>query len=200
MSVRETIREVPPFHILLPAGWTEHPADRDSIARLTEQSRAVFKSQHRPDLDSEFTRMMGLANRRMKQAGVFAIYLQTSVPEDDLLPMSMTASIVRGRLGGSLDRQVSSLIRENGAGFLTDDHRILRWAADTVQTGDLEGIATRLIDYLIAVPGMERREAVQFTTTLPYPVGDESAAELVQQMELLSDTIVSTFVWEAGAR
>ncbi|MET4780462.1 hypothetical protein [Glaciihabitans sp. UYNi722] len=194
----ETPSGVPSFRLLLPQGWEELPATRESIAQLTALSSAVFKSQHRPDLDSEFTRMMELATRRMKQAGVFAIYLQTTVPEDDVLPLSMSASIVRGRLGGTLDREVSSLFRDRGAAFLSDNHQIVRWTADTVHDGEFTGTSSRVIDYLIPVPGAGRRTALQFTTTLVHPTGDDEASELVDQMAQLSDVIVSTFSWEGA--
>ncbi len=189
-------QSVPPYRMLLPAGWSKHPADRASLAKLTDQARSVFRAQHRPDLDSEFTRLMEGAARRMKRAGVVAIYLQTSTPEDEILPMSLTASIVRGPLGGSLDRQVTALFRDRGAVFLTDDRRIIRWRADVDQPGELAGTSTRLLDYLVPIPGTNRREALQLTTTLPYPTGDDTVTEFLDQLTLLSDTVVSTFEWE----
>jgi hypothetical protein len=60
---------VPPFRLMLPAGWEELPADRASIGLLIERSSAVFASQHRPDLDVEFRRMLETAYRKMQQGG-----------------------------------------------------------------------------------------------------------------------------------
>ena len=192
--------DVPPFRLILPAGWEERPADRESVTLLIERARTVFRSQHRPDLDSEFSQLMGLSLHKMKQGGVFALYLQASVPADEVLPMAMTAALARGQLGGTLDRQVSSLFRDQKAEFLTDDRAIVRWQSDVVHDGKLLGSSSRNLNYLVAVPGTERRSAVQFTTTIPFPTGEDADdRELVDDITLLSDTIISTFAWEPVA-
>ncbi|MBG6238980.1 anti-sigma factor RsiW [Mycetocola sp. CAN_C7] len=191
------LNDVPPFRLILPAGWEEKPADRESVTMLIERAREVFQSQHRPDLDSEFSQLMGVSLHKMKQGGVFALYLQTSVPADEVLPMSMTAAVAQGQLGGTLDRQVTSLFREQKAEFLTDDRAIVRWRSDVEHTGRLSGSSSRNLNYLVAVPGTERRSAVQFTTTIPYPTGEDvENEELLDDITLLSDTIISTFAWE----
>ncbi|GHD47281.1 hypothetical protein D9V29_05855 [Mycetocola manganoxydans] len=192
--------DIPPFRLILPAGWEESPADGESVAALIERGRAVFKSQHRPDLDSEFSQLMGLSLRKMKQAGVFALYLQTAVPADKVLPLSITAALAHGQLGGTLDRQVSALFREQSAQFLTDDHTIVHWQSDVEHTGRLSGSSSRNLSYLVPIPGTQRRSAVQFTTTIPYPTGDDAETEdLLDDITLLSDTIISTFAWEPSA-
>lgn len=190
---------VPPFQLMLPAGWEELPADESAMRLLVERSGAVFKSQHRPDLDAEFRRLMHTAARKLKQGRVFALYLQTDVPADQVLPISMTAAVADGQLGGTLDRQVTDLFREHGAEFLRDDHGIVRWQADTRARGDLEGTAARVLNYLIAVPGTGRRRALLFTTTIPYPTEEDDGFRdrFVDELGLLSDTIVSTFAWQA---
>ena len=192
--------QVPPYRLLLPVGWEELPADRHSVQLLIERSSAVFASQHRPDLDVEFRRIMETALRKMKQGRVFALYLQTGVSTEQVLPLSMTAALVDGQLGGTLDRQVAALFSERGAEFLTDSRSIVRWQADTSPGGELEGARARVINYVIAVPGTGRRTALQFTTTIPYPEEEEEddgfRDEYVDELCLLSDTIVSTFAWE----
>jgi hypothetical protein len=189
--------DVPPFRLILPAGWEEHPADRDSVTRLIKQGREIFRSQHRPDLDSEFSQLMGLSLNKMKQGGVFALYLQESVPPDEILPLSLTAAVANGQLGGTLDRQVTALFREQKAEFLTDDRAIVRWRTDVVHTGTFSGASSRTLSYLVAIPGTDRRSAILFTTTIPYRTGDDAESEqLVDDITLLSDTIISTFAWE----
>lgn len=189
---------VPPFRLLLPAGWEELPADRDSVRLLIERSSAVFASQHRPDLDVEFRRLMETALRKMQQGRVFALYLQTSVPAERVLPLSITAAVADGQLGGTLDRQVAALFTEHGAEFLTDDRTIVRWQADASSGGELAGTRARVINYLIPVPGAGRRTALQFTTTIPYPTEQDDGFRdaFIEELCLLSDTIVSTFAWE----
>lgn len=189
--------DVPPFRLILPAGWEQLPADRESVARLRKSASGVFRSQHRPDLDSEFSQMMGLSEHKMKQGGVFALYLQESVPPEEFLPMSMTGAIAQGQLGGTLDRQVSSLFRDQQAEFLTEDRAIVRWQSEVVHTGKFAGASSRTLSYLIAIPGSERRRAILFTTTIPYVTGEgDENRELIDELTLLSDTMISTFAWE----
>ena len=48
------------------------------------------------------------------------------------------------------------------------------------------------------MPGTGRRTALLFTTTIPYPTDEDdgSVTQFVDELCLLSDTIVSTFAWE----
>lgn len=199
MPTTETF-PVPPFRLMLPAGWEEVAAGEDAIRSLVERSSDVFRSEHRPDLDVEFRRLLHTAARKMRQGRIFAVYLQTDVPEEQVLPLSMTAAVADGQLGGTLDRQVTGLFREHGAEFLRDDQAIVRWQADTSPGGDLAGAAARVLNYLIAVPGTGRRTALLFTTTIPYPTAEDDGFrdQFVDELCLLSDIIVSTFAWETG--
>ena len=189
---------VPPFRLMLPEGWQELPADEAGVRMLVERSSEVFRSQHRPDLDAQFRRLMQSAARKLAQGRVFALYLQTDVPAERILPISMTAAVADGQLGGTLDRQVGELFRDRGAEFLTDDRAIVRWQADTRAGGELEGTPARVVNYLFAVPGTGRRTALLFTTTIPYPAEEDDGFRdaFVDELCLLSDTIVSTFAWE----
>ena len=199
MATTETF-PVPPFRLMLPAGWEEVPADEAAVRALVERSSEVFRSAHRPDLDAQFRRLLQTAARKMKQGRVFALYLQTDVPEERILPLSITAAVTDGQLGGTLDRQVTELFRERGAEFLRDDHSIVRWEADTTTGGELEGTAARVLNYLISVPGTGRRTALMFTTTIPHPTEEDDGFRdrFIEELCLLSDTIVSTFAWEAS--
>ena len=191
---------VPPFRLMLPVGWEELPADESAVRALAERSSEVFRSAHRPDLDVQFRRLLQTAARKMARGRVFALYLQTEVPEERILPISITAAVADGQLGGTLDRQVTDLFRERGAEFLRDDHAIVRWQADTTAGGELEGTAARVLNYLIAVPGTGRRTALLFTTTIPHPTEDDDGFrdQFIDELCLLSDTIVSTFAWESN--
>jgi hypothetical protein len=62
-------------------------------------------------------------------------------------------------------------------------------------------VAAHVVDYLIAVPGTERRRAIQLTTTIPLPENpDDGDRDVVTRLVALSDLIVSTFTWEEVAR
>ncbi|MHC2999887.1 hypothetical protein OB08_12255 [Microbacterium sp. HJ5] len=170
------------------------------MEELIRRTSEVFRSQHRPDLDAQMRTLLEVAYRKMKQARVFALYLQTSA-RDVPLPMSITASTVSGQLGGTLDRQVARLVRENGAQFLTDDRSILRWEAAVGSRAEADGAAAHVVDYLIPIPGSERRSALQFTTTIPLPAdhGPE-LAPLIDGLTQLSDLLISTFTWDRSAQ
>lgn len=195
----ELTRPVPDYRLLLPDGWEELPADRAGVEELIRRTSEVFRSQHRPDLDAQMRTLLELAYRKMQQAKVFALYLQTSA-RDVPLPMSIAASVVTGPLGGTLDRQVAQLMRDKGAEFLTDDRSILRWEAAVSPRAEVDGAAAHVVDYLIPIPGAERRRALQFTTTIPLPgETDTDLRPLVDGLTQLSDLLISTFTWEPTA-
>lgn len=199
MVMAELTRPVPDYRLLLPDGWEQLPADRAGVDELIRRTSAVFREQHRPELDAEMRTLLEVAYRKMLQAKAFALYLQTSAVETPL-PMSIVASVVEGQLGGTLDRQVAQLFRDKGAEFLTDDRSILRWEADVAQRKEVEGASAHVIDYLIPVPGTERRRALQFTTTIPVPTGvDIDVRPVVEGLVHLSDLLISTFTWESRA-
>lgn len=199
MEMAEPTRPVPDYRLLLPDGWEQLPADRAGVEELIRRTSAVFREQHRPELEAQMRTMLEVAYRKMLQAKAFALYVQTAAVETPL-PMSVVASVVEGQLGGTLDRQVAQLFRDKGAEFLTDDRSILRWEADVAARKEVEGAAAHVIDYLIPVPGTERRRALQFTTTIPVPTGvDVDVRPVVEGLVHLSDLLISTFTWESRA-
>lgn len=199
MQMAELTRPVPDYRLLLPDGWEQLPADRAGVEELIRRTSAVFRAQHRPELDAQMRTMLEVAHRKMVQANAFALYLQTAAVETPL-PMSIVASVVEGQLGGTLDRQVAQLFRDKGAEFLTDDRSILRWEADVAPRKEVEGTAAHVIDYLIPVPGTQRRRALQLTTTIPVPTGvDIDVRPVVEGLVHLSDLLISTFTWESRA-
>ena len=195
-----TPEDVPPYRLMLPTGWVQRPADRESIRLLIERTSDVFRSQHRPDLDSQMRGILEQAYRKMQQGRVFALYLQEDVAPEDVLPMSITAALIDGQLGGTLDRQVAGLFRDRDADFLGEDRQIVRWQADTVNDGEFAGSTARVVNYLIPVPGTGRRTALAFTTTIPAPAArDAEDDEFIDHLTMLSDTVLSTFAWEPAA-
>jgi hypothetical protein len=199
MEMADLTRPVPDYRLLLPEGWERLPADRAGVEELIRRTSAVFRAQHRPELDAQMRTMLEMAYRKMVQAKAFALYLQTAAVETPL-PMSIVASVVEGQLGGTLDRQVAQLFRDKGAEFLTDDRSILRWEADVAPREEVEGTAAHVIDYLIPVPGTQRRRALQLTTTIPVPTGvDIDVRPVVEGLVHLSDLLISTFTWESRA-
>lgn len=191
----DTAPAVPPYRLLLPAGWEELPADRAGVDALIARTSAVFRANQRPELDAQMRTLLERAYRGMQASRAVAIYLQTEA-EEMPVPMSITASVVEGQLGGTLDRQVTALFRENGAEFLDDDRKIVRWEMAVGRRRQAEGIAAHVVDYLIPIPGSDRRRALQFTSTIPLPSSPDQGDELiVTRLVQLSDLVVSTFTW-----
>ncbi|ANJ27895.1 hypothetical protein [Agromyces aureus] len=200
MSSLELRSDLPAYRLILPQGWEALPADRHGVGELIRRTSAVLKAAHRPDLDVEMRNLLEFSLKKMQTARAFAIYLQTQVDGDEAMPMpmSITASVVEGQLGGTLDRQVGALFREQGAAFLRDDQTIVRWEADVAGRGELRGTTSKVQSYLIPVPGSGRRRAVQFTTTIPLPANpDREDEQVAEALGELSDLVISTFEWEA---
>ncbi|GAA1941692.1 hypothetical protein [Agromyces allii] len=199
MSSSATKFGVPAYRLILPQGWEELPADREGVGELIKRTSAVLRAGHRPDLDVEMRNLLESSAKKMQAARAFAIYLQTETADSDAfpMPMSITASVVEGQLGGTLDRQVGALFRENGAQFLRDDQTVVRWEVEVAGKGDLRGASSKVLDYLIPIPGSGRRRALQFTTSIPLPANPDAEDEQVAAALVdLSDLVISTFEWD----
>jgi hypothetical protein len=159
------------------------------------KASAIFMQAGRPDLDAEFRTMMAQVNQVMRNTKVFAVYRQQDVPMEELLPLSITASLLTAAHGENLDGW--------GAVFL-DDHvkHIVRWVTEAKRpsgASSIDGVGGRTITYVVPVPGTQRRKALVFTSTIVIPDGDVLPAEVLDELALLSDSIVSTFAWERVA-
>jgi len=194
-SVSPGTTDLPPYRLLLPAGWEEVSADREGVGMLIERTSSALRAQHRPELDVQMRTLLERALRGMQTSKAVAIYLQTEAAEMPL-PMSITASIVDGQFGGTLDRQVTGLFRDHAAMFLTDDHTIVRWETAVGRRRTVDGVAAHTVSYLIPVPGTNRKRGLQFTTTIPLPANADDAEEMiVERLVQLSDVLISTFTW-----
>ncbi|MFC6355192.1 hypothetical protein [Luethyella okanaganae] len=190
---------IPPFRFLLPPGWVQLPASEETATALLGRSREVFKRANRPDLDAELSRLTREAFSRMRRAKVFAVYLQQGVTEDELVPMTMSASVLEGRQGASLDDEVASAFRDRGAEFLDENRAIVRWSGESTPDGELRGVTARTIDYVIAVPGMRRRTAVIIQTTIVHAGESPLPEDVLEGLSVLSDSMIGTFTWLSGA-
>lgn len=190
---------LPPYRLLLPQGWEEAPATAATAEKLITSGSDVMRRAHRPDLDVEFRSLVRRAFAHLRSADAISVYLQSTVPPDQVLPLSMVASVRRASPGRTLDAEVTAMFRDGGAQFLRDDRAIVRMEADRAVDG-LEGDArTRQVSYVIAVPGTGRTLALQFTTAVPYPgAADASTLRLVDELVALSDVLISTFAWEGS--
>lgn len=193
-----TTTDVPAFHLVLPPGWRDTPATREGLASVRAEVSAAMKAAHRPDLDLQMRSLLAQAADRLDRAEPLRMYLQSGLPPERRLPLSLSVGRVRSTQERSLDSEIVGLVREHGAAPLDRSAHVMRW----IRHGSVEvpggSVRTRTINYLIAVPGTERRQALLFTAVIPIAAGPTLDDEMVDRLTLLADAIVATFQW--GAR
>lgn len=75
--------------------------------------------------------MMARVRQGMARSKVFALYRQEDVDAEELLPMSITASVVDGEDGRNLDAWITDAFRTRGASFLEDARHVVRWEGES---------------------------------------------------------------------
>jgi hypothetical protein len=189
---------LPPFVLLLPRGWVSVEPTKAAFADLAGRTSAVLRSVHRPDLDAQLRSMLERAGDEFLRRDPVRLIYPADVPADELFPLSITAVRLAAPGGGPLDPHVAALRRDRGARTLGDDGVILRWEeqhAHRVAGGEL---MVHSFDYLVAVPGTERREALLFSAVIPAAAGGERLDDdTVRAAGVLADAIMSTFRWSA---
>ena len=187
--------DIPPFRLVLPPGWRDSPATRDTLAEIRAEVSAAMKTARRPDLDLQLRSLLAQTADHLDRAEPLRLYLQSGLPPERRLPLSLSVGRVRGTEQRSLDSDVIGLVRDHGAAPLDERALAMRW----IRNGSVEipgGTArTRSINYLIAVPGTERREALLFSAVIPVAAGPSLDGEMVERLTLLADSIVATFQW-----
>ncbi|MFB9959919.1 hypothetical protein [Agromyces bracchium] len=204
MSLREqltgsTRTPVPPFVLLLPPGWVSVEATREAFDELLGTVSERMRAEHRPDLDARFRALVRRASDEFLRRDPVRLVYQRSVPAERMLPLAITAARVAAPGGATLDAQVAELVRTRGAAPLDDARVVMRWSSDSSHRIDGGTLRTRSFDYLVAIPGTGRREALVFTAVVPLAAGgerlDDDAAE---EFGLLADAILSTFRWSGA--
>lgn len=186
---------VPPFALLLPRGWVSHEATPDTFGDLARRVSAVLRSRHRPDLDARVRTMLERASTELMRRDPVRLILQEGVPPEETVPLSIVIVRTTDPDGAPLDRRVHELVRTRGARPLDDDATILRWSSDgRLQLPD--GTATvRSFNYLVAIPGTGRRQALLVTGVLPIAAGETLDDGDIEGVQAFMDAVVSTFQW-----
>jgi hypothetical protein len=188
----------PKFRIALPDGWERHEPTLETSEQLLRAARSRLMEAHRPDLYAQISAATKSAFSAMKRAEVVALFMPGPRTPDSLyLPLSLTASIRRGRDGASLDATVAQLIREKGARPLGDDKRFVTWRQDSVEQLADGSVPTVSVFYLTPIPGSGRKRGLLFTLTTPRPNGDQETLDFADAAISLFDHCVSTLVWES---
>lgn len=191
--------ELPPFVLLLPRGWVSVEPTREAFADLTARTSAVLRSAHRPDLDAQFRSMLGRAADEFLRREPLRLIYPADVPADELFPLSITAVRLAAPGGGPLDPHVAALRRDRGARTLGGDGVLLRWEEEHVHRVPGGELSVRSFDYLVAVPGTQRREALLFSAVVPSSAaGERLDDETLRAAGVLADAIMSTFRWSGA--
>lgn len=204
MSLRDELTgsaraSVPPFVLLLPPGWVSVEPTRERFDELLASVSARLRAQHRPDLDARFRALVQRTTDEFLRRDPVRLIHQASVPSERMLPLAITASRVVGPGGATLDAQVGELVRTRGARPLDDARVVMRWSTDSSHRIDGGTVRTRSFDYLVAIPGTGRREALVFTAVVPLAAGGEHLDdETADEFGLLADAILSTFRWSGA--
>ncbi|WP_448005891.1 hypothetical protein [Agromyces bauzanensis] len=199
MTASSTATAVPAFRLLFPPGWTRHRPTPDDERELLQAMRSKIRPYGRPDLEFQLTAAVKASFRDLRTRDGIAVYLPTEVSEQTLVPMTITAVRLTEPSGASLDGHVSDLFRQHGAEFLGDDHTIVRWRRTFARLNGLEGGINEQVNYLVPVPGSERRSAVLLCTSILQSTQEPMSPDDLDACIGLSDVIASTFAWAPGA-
>ncbi|MUN07650.1 hypothetical protein [Agromyces luteolus] len=190
---------LPPFVLLLPRGWASVPPTREAFSDLAARTSAVLRSAHRPDLDAQFRSILDRAAEEFLRREPVRLIYPADVPADELFPLSITAIRLTAPGGGPLDPHVVALRRDRGARTLGDDGVLLRWEEEHTHRVPGGEVSVRSFDYLVAVPGTQRCEALLFSAVVPSAAaGERLDDETVRAAGVLADAIMSTFRWSGA--
>lgn len=204
MSLKEELlrtvaaAEMPPYQLLLPAGWAEYTPKEATQKLLLDSANARFRAAHRPDLAAQMQRMVAMAFDQMRRNETLAFYMHAPGEDEAVLPISITVTKRRAPDGQTFDATAADLIRNHGAVAFTDDRSMLRWVKDSTHELERERVATLAISYLTPIPGTQRREVLQLAAVIPHPLGMDPESELLSSYAFACDAIVSTFTWLAA--
>lgn len=188
---------VPPFAMLLPRGWVSREPTREYFGELARQVSAVLRTQHRPDLDVQFRQMLERASSEFLRRDPVRVIVQSGVAPDEMFPLSIVVVRLTDPDGRPLDARVQELVRTKGAAPLDADAAILRWHSDDGLRMQGGTATVRSFNYLIAIPGTERRQALLITGVLPIAAGEVLDDDTIAAAQSFVDAIVSTFRWVA---
>ena len=189
--------EAPPFTVLLPTGWASERPTKESMGALVDRASAVLRSVHRPDLDARIRAMTDRATAQLLRRDPVRVMYPSDVPPEEMVPLSIVVVRVTDPGGGSLDRRVQQLVRTHAARPFDEDAELLCWESEDPIQMDGGRAVVRSYNYLVAIPGTRRHEALLFTGVLPVSAGETIDDGTVEGARALMNAIMSTFRWDA---
>jgi len=187
---------LPPFRILLPAGWLAFDLSEEQEDRVISQGLARLAASGNGGMSAKIAPMLRDAFTSLRRQSGFAYAIPgEGAPTWAVGPASIIGIKRASTPEFTLDDVVMRVVAEHGAAPLGGDERILAWSEQRTVTVDDETARALTLNYLIPIPGTRRTQAVHWiVTTACAPDVPEDAPGL-QEWKLLFDVHMATFAW-----
>lgn len=186
----------PEFTMTLPEGWVRRAADDRQQDEMLAEVKKNLMATHRPDLYGQASGMVKKVFAEMKRVETVAFFGPgPDAPAQAFLPATLTASILRGRDGESLDSVAAQLIRAEGATPLGEDKRFLRYEQQSKETFEGTTVDTTTVVYFTPVPASDRTRALRLTLVITHDTTAPGDDEYVSALKFLFDGHIATFAW-----
>lgn len=189
------VKDQPTMRMLLPAGWEVISLEDDGVQSLIDRLRAVLMRANRPDIDAYLTSSLTKWLTELKARGGCYAVLPLDPPVGTALPMSLAVSVVSEVGGRRLDEWVTAKIRTGATEFLDDRNSVLAWSMTTAGQDQMAGTVSDQFQYLIPVPGSERRSAVLLSGTLLVLEGEPEDSPRRRAARALYDSVALALDW-----
>jgi len=192
----ETGTVIPPYRMLIPAGWEAHDlsaaTEGDLLGRADARLRSVGNTALGPLLRDQVRDVF----TQLRARGGFAYaFPGEASPTWAIGAASLVGTKRTATPELTLDQIVQYAIVNHAAEPIGDDHRVVRWTERKRVAVDGEDATTLLITYLIPIPGSRRTEAVQWTVTVAHDADMPDDHPSLIAWRTLFDVHVASFAW-----
>lgn len=187
---------VPPYRMLIPAGWQAYDMSDEDERALTSTATARLRSAGRGDLATGLAQHVQDALSSLRQQKAFCYALAGEGAPTWVIG---SASLVGTRRDATpelpLDAIVEYAVTTYGGAPLGGDERFVRWTERRTTELDGESISTTMINYMTPVPGSRRTQAVHWVVNVAHASDLPEDAPALKAWNLLFDTHVASFTW-----
>lgn len=187
---------VPPYRMLIPAGWQAYDMSVEDESALTGAATARLRSAGRADLAAGLTRQVQDALASLRQQKAFCYALAGEASPTWVLG---SASLIGTRRDATpelpLDAIVQNAVTAHGGAPLGGDERFVRWTERRTATIDGEVVATTMLNYMTPIPGSRRTQAVHWVVNVAHAPELAEDDPALMAWNLLFDTHVASFTW-----
>lgn len=187
---------MPPFRMLLPAGWLAFDLSEENEDRVISQGLARLAASGNGGMAAKIGPMLRDAFAALRRQNGFAYAIPgENAPTWAVGPASIIGIKRVSTPEFTLDDVVMRVVADHGAAPLGGDERILAWAETRTSKVDGEAARALVLNYLIPIPGTRRTQAVHWSVTTAYAPELPDDAPGLQEWKLLFDAHIATFAW-----